>query len=407
MPGHPEWMVAETTDLGSVFDVGALFSIPGQDRVRALFRHVVFCRLAEPATWERVAESIARDPELDSGFRDRILSGPLDEFRRAGARTHHVGMLDAETGELVRGKVPENPSSCNVVRRFPVLRPSPAEVFGSTLFDYSACRGGSASVVPLEFIVRFGLTRASSVYRRYLDLAPGERSAFASELGLTEPLIPWASLPRPVADFTTKFEPADRMLTRQEALHISALDGPRFDRAIRFVLLGSWAVRSILDDLGLRLWDLKWELARDGDDLVFVDTIDPDSFRATLRAAWGDRAFACHFNKQAVRDYFQLMHPAWVAAIRDAKARARDGGRPFTSLLEEGQEKGAYPATPIVEEAFVRLQADKMRILGDHLRGRTDASRVRDDWNNLALEELAFYENAGKLEEHFSLNGIT
>ena len=37
----------------------------------------------------------------------------------------------------------------------------------------------------------------------------------------------------------------------------------------------------MVEKMGLKLWDLKWEFAKDGDDLVFVDTIDTDSFRAT------------------------------------------------------------------------------------------------------------------------------
>ena len=65
---------------------------------------------------------------------------------------------------------------------------------------------------------------------------------------------------------------------------MSGLDAGTFARSAEMSILGSWAVRALLEEIGLLLWDIKWEFARDGDDLVFVDTVDTDSFRALVEA---------------------------------------------------------------------------------------------------------------------------
>ena len=123
VPGDDAVMVTRTTSRGSVFDVGALFEIAGHDVNRALFRHVLYSRLAEPAVWRRVKAAIESAPELDPSYRAELLGPLLERCCERGARTHHEGMLDALTGEVVRQGVPANPSACNVVRKYQILKP--------------------------------------------------------------------------------------------------------------------------------------------------------------------------------------------------------------------------------------------------------------------------------------------
>ena len=77
----------------------------------------------------------------------------------------------------------------------------------------------------------------------------------------------WQMLDRPIYDLTSKYEPEDRAVTKQEALLKSGLSVQHFTGTIKMALLGAWAVRDLLEEIGLQLWDLKWEFAVDGDDL--------------------------------------------------------------------------------------------------------------------------------------------
>ena len=49
VPGREDLMVCETTNAGSVFDVGSIFDIPGSDVARATFRHALYSRIADIA----------------------------------------------------------------------------------------------------------------------------------------------------------------------------------------------------------------------------------------------------------------------------------------------------------------------------------------------------------------------
>lgn len=406
VPGEPDFMVTQTTERGSVFDVGALFEIPGHDVNRAVFRHVLYSRMGDPAMWQGVKSSIENDDYLEKNYQRDLLSGPLEEFARNGAKTHHIGMLDAVTGEMKPDGVPDNPSAFNVVRKFHILKPDRVDVFGASLFDYSKYPQSDGYVVPLEYIVRFGITSASSVYRKYLKMDEAARKSFEQDLGVSKPLEAWQYLERPVSDFTTKFEPTDRMLSRQEAFITSSLDGELFAAGTKMAVLGAWAVRYLLEGLGLAMWDIKWEFAKDGDELVYVDTIDTDSFRATLELDFEGGKYLNHYNKQAMRDYFRILHPDWIEGINDAKARGDAEGVAFTELLSAGQRAGQYAETPQVEAAFIEIQQNKMIAICDYLLGKTDSSVAADLLKSAGLAELEFYKNKGKLEELASINGI-
>ncbi|HRQ89287.1 MAG TPA: phosphoribosylaminoimidazolesuccinocarboxamide synthase [Bacteroidia bacterium] len=406
VPDDDSVMVTRTTSRGSVFDVGALFEIPGNDVNRALFRHVLYSRMGDPAVWRRVRGAIESAPELDAAFRGDLLGPFLESCCEQGARTHHEGMLDSATGEVVRSGVPTNPSACNVVRKYQILKPERVRVLGAPLFDYSQFPHSDRFVVPLEYIVRFGITSASSVFRKYAAMDAKGKAAFERELGVSRPLEAWQYLERPISDFTSKFEPEDRMVSKQEALAMCGLSGEQFARSGLLAVLGAWVVRDLVEEIGLRLWDLKWEFAKDGDDLVFVDTIDTDSIRATLVLETVDGSFAIHYNKQAMRDYFTLLHGDWITGIQEAKALGQKEGVAFTEILKEGQAEGRFPATPSVEEEFLALQEEKMAAIRDHITGAEAAGAVRERLEAAGRAEIGFYAGRGVLADLRKINGI-
>ncbi len=406
VPGDEGHMVAETTRQGSVFDVGSIFEVEGSDVSRAVFRHVLYSKLAQPETWTAVGDAIRHSPELEQGYRTMLLEGLLEKLVQEGAKTHHAGMIDAESGDLVKGSVPKNPSCFNVTRRYQILKPEQVDVLGAKLFDYAIFRGANGYVVPLEYIVRFGITGASSVYRHYLSLSDAEQLAYERELGVNKPLEAWQMLERPISDCTTKFEPEDRNLTRQEALSLSGLTGAQFADSLKLAVLGAWAVRTVLEPIGLLLWDLKWEFAKDGSELVFVDTIDTDSFRATRYVEHSGRRVVAHFNKQSIRDYYRILHADWMAAVNEAKKRSKREGCAFTELLAAGQKEGMYPETPQIEKGFLAVQVKKMQLIRDYMLGRESADFVREELLECAREELGYYTSAGKLDKFLEFNGV-
>jgi phosphoribosylaminoimidazole-succinocarboxamide synthase len=405
VPGHPDHIICETTEAGSVFDVGSIFTIQGNDLNRAVFRHAMYRRLAQPETWRRVEKALLETSTLGETWRSQLMDGTLPMMMEAGARTHHVGMIDAVTGQIVTEGMPEHPSCYNVVRRFPVMRPQQRNIMGNFVFDYAQFHQSNTYVVPLEYIVRFGVTSGSSILRKYEALGEKERHAFAHELGLAGPMQAWQMLDRPIYDLTSKYEPEDRAVTKQEALLMSGLSAQAFLSTIKMALLGAWAVRELLQEVGLQLWDLKWEFAVDGDDLFFVDTIDADSFRATGTVEVDGCQLIIHYNKQAMRDYYRVACADWYAGVNAAKQEAAHTGQAFKEVLRAGQAAGKYPQTPEVDARFLALQARKTALIRQHVLGETEAASLRASLQETGREEAEFYRSLGKLPEILALNG--
>jgi len=396
-------VVCETTEAGSVFDVGSIFKIEGNDLNRAAFRHAMYTRLGKPETWQRVKKAIETTP-MDEAWRQELLRGPLESMLERGAATHHLGMLDAQSGEVVREGMPANPSCFNVVRRFPVMHPPQRVLLGSFVFDYAQFHQSGTYVVPLEYIVRFGVTSGSSILKKYQSLSDSAKRAYEQELGLSKPMGVWEMLERPIYDLTSKYEPEDRAVSKQEALLMSGLSSEAFLNTVKMSILGGWAVRELLESAGLLLWDLKWEFAVDGDELLFVDTIDADSFRGTGFIEVQGRKLVIHYNKQAMRDYYRLVHPEWFAGINDAKKEAQKTGVPFKQMLREGQAAGKWPATPVVDAVFLDLQARKTALIRDHVLSLRSAAEIRADLEAAGRAETAFYEQKGLLDALLAMN---
>ena len=171
-------------------------------------------------------------------------------------------------------------------------------------------------------------------------------------------------------------------------------------------VLGGWAVRVMVEKMGLKLWDLKWEFAKDGDDLVFVDTIDTDSFRATSVLEDGGDKIVIHYNKQAMRDYYKISHSNWLGSINEAKEEARVTGVPFVDLLRSRQDSGDAPQDPTVDQDFMAIQVDKMNLIKDCILGIRDGSEVSDALADCGKREVDFYTSNGQRDALKKLNGL-
>jgi hypothetical protein len=118
----------------------------------------------------------------------------------------------------------------------------------------------------------------------------------------------------------------------------------------------------------------------------------------------GDKLYFIHFNKQAMRDYYRIMHADWYRAINDAKKAAALEGRPFTEILSEGQKKEEYPPTPTVDREFLDIQREKFYMIQNFIQ---DQSRdMRDESERIALMELDYYLKSGNKEQYEEINSV-
>ncbi|GBE40972.1 MAG TPA: hypothetical protein ENG93_00300 [Nitrospirae bacterium] len=401
VPGSPELIISETTAGGSVFDVGTIFNIEGSDTGRAAFRHLVFQELQAPAAWKELSGQLSADSPAMKLDTAGLFKGLLAEYCEKGAPTHHVGMVEKESGKVFSKGFPPKLSNLTLIRKYQVIKPELKRVFGWHFYDYEKYHQIDGNVVPLEFIVRLGVTNGASILRKYSGLGDAEKASYLNDLGVNS-LSAWSRFDPPIVDLTTKYEPEDRNISRQEAALVSGLDGEMFGRSMIMAVLGAFMLQRVFSKMGLTLWDMKWEIAKDGKNLVFVDTIDTDSVRVTYNMLRDGRQYFVHFNKQSMRDYYKIIHGDWIDAVNEAKKIAAKSGSVFTEILKEGQASGRYPANPNIDAPFLDLQKRKFAMVQDFIQGKGgDIQKVAE---KIASDEIEYYSAAGKLAEYEAMN---
>ena len=315
-------------------------------------------------------------------------------------------MVDGASGRVVEDEFPDKLSKFVVIKKYQVIKPKRIYCNSVPLWDYSQFYHSDKFIIPLENIVRFGMTPGSSVYKKFLSLNDDNRKEYLKELGLTESLDPWMKFSAPIVDFTTKYEPEDRNLDLQESLYISGCNSKVFLDIRSMSILGSLMVSHFFSELGLYLWDIKWEIAKDDNHLVFVDTIDTDSVRVTMQTEFEDNIFHVHFNKQAMRDYYKIIHPKWFSALNSAKQLAMESGKPFHEHLKEGQDCGDFPLTPVVDKDFIEIQKEKFATLLDYMKGLFDRHKAQETLDIIAKREIDFYKKSNNFKLFCEFNKV-
>ena len=398
----PNSLVSETSMGGSVFDVGTIFDIKGSDTARAGFRHLVYRSLMDVAEWADMETYIKTHWGEDYFKKTPVMQEILETVKTTGLKTHHQGMIGADDGKLYADAFPQKLSNLTMIKKYNIYKPESVRFMSAHLYDYEKFYGNDQFVIPLEQIVRFGVTSGSSILRKYNAQSDSGKKAYLHELGVANELVPWETFSTPLIDLTTKYEPEDRNISRQEALLISGIGGDLFKESLARSILASFMVHKIFNRMGLNLWDLKWEIAKDGQDLVFVDTLDTDSVRATLVCNVGDRNYIVHFNKQAMRDYYICVHDDWYAAVNRSKKEATETGKNFNAILKQGQEDGTYPPTPVVDRDFMKIQEDKYAVIEKFITGTGSKEEIAD----IARREVEYFLSTKNKALYQKLNAI-
>lgn len=279
--------------MGSVKDLDVLkpptAEAAGLGRFRFSDRYSVFDWGEMPDTIPRKGEALA----LIGAFFFELME-------REGITHHYRGLV--EKGDLKHLEDLHQPSRLMEVRLFRVVKPEENQ----GVYDYRVFQDLSGNfLIPLEVIYRHALPVGSSVYRR---IDRGE--IYWEDLGLSgPPESEW--LPHPVLDFSTKLEPTDRYLRREEALQISGLTPQEFRQMEQIAQTLAHYITQAYQSLGIVNLDGKFEFALDEDrNLVVIDVVGtPDE----CRLAWKD----IPLSKEILRMYYRTT--VWYRQWEKAK----------------------------------------------------------------------------------------
>ncbi|MFC7176065.1 phosphoribosylaminoimidazolesuccinocarboxamide synthase [Halosegnis marinus] len=242
----------------------------------------------------------------------------FERLEAEGIDTHYRGVVaNGETRPLAEAAVPPREMAIDLTR-VPDLPHEGRD------YDYDAFHAdaGENYLIPLEIVFRNTVPVGSSLRSR---ASPADFDIDADEWP-DEPV----DLPEPVVEFSTKFEESDRYLTRAEADRVAgAADIDELEsvaRAVNDLVTGTAA------EAGLVHEDGKIECCYfDGDVLVadVVGTFDENRFSYDGQ----------QLSKEVVRQYHKREQPEWVAAVSEAKERAkREDVADWRTLCERDPE---------------------------------------------------------------------
>ncbi len=172
-------------------------------------------------------------------------------------------------------------------------------------------------LIPLEWICRWFV--AGSLYDRVK-----EGKVLAKDLGFASghTIRSGEPLPEPFIEVSTKLEKTDRLLKKEEALHISGLSSQEYEDAREVVLKIDEDIGKSVASRGLIHVDGKKELAFDeGREIMVIDvygTADEDRFWD--KACYEQGEFV-DLSKEYVRQYYRR------TGYKDQLYKARDAGQ--------------------------------------------------------------------------------
>lgn len=289
----------EYSDRYSVFDWGEMPDpLPQKGAALAVMADAIYRRLGEPwGAWTPVFAELAKSPRLK-------------KLQTEGLAHHGISLVDSAGKQLAPGTC----SSLWLVRACERHLPE----FQNGTWDYAWYQSVEAQnierpmLVPLEVVFRFGAPEGSSFFKR-------TNENYVHSLGLSKIPSPGEWFEKPIVEYFTKLEATDRFLTVEEAKHIAGLSEAEENSLRELSLLIACRIKDIFAELGLALWDGKFEFAfLPGRELCLVDAIGPDELRLTSKKG-------VHVSKEYLRQYYR--DSAWYKAAEQAKKMARARGQ--------------------------------------------------------------------------------
>lgn len=313
--------VFEFTDDYSVFDYGKMpDKIDGKGQSLALMTASIFEQIENPKTWRELYEVALWDAFDDSQFKEEIKnSKALKRLKREGLRTHYLGMV-SEDGKLKALKDLKKFTNLVAIKSVNVVHPKKVRVANAYGWNYSGLLQYQCRLIPLECIFRFGAPKGSSFFER------SKNKDYLKALGLSDEPTEGSWFSRPIVEFSTKLEPADRVVDYEFALNISGL-GDRFVEIYELTILGALWLKYRFAKANIELWDGKFEFALIGNELVLVDAITPDELRLTFEGV--------QMSKEPIRQYYKVHQPDFVSAMKEAKKLSTTDSRALKDIVAD------------------------------------------------------------------------
>ncbi|MDI6782341.1 MAG: phosphoribosylaminoimidazolesuccinocarboxamide synthase [bacterium] len=240
----------------------------------------------------------------------------LEKLEEMGIRTHYLGVVENDAAKNAKKAKKakkldeiETIPSCMEVKLVRVIKPQliePSPNQGSC-YDYSYYNNEQTNLlIPLEAIYRNYLPDGSSVFKR---LKNGQLTK--EDLGLTIDPVSGQKLDPPMLDFSTKLEPIDRYISREEAKGISGLLEDEFCEILRITGAINKLISEEAGRIGLVNEDGKVEFGLDTDRrLILVDVLGtPDECRFTFNGL--------PVSKEVARIFYRKT--AWFQDVEKAK----------------------------------------------------------------------------------------
>jgi len=369
------------SDRYSIFDWGEMPDlIPGKGDALASMARDFFALLGQPDHWRtwQLPEWLAKD------FRNDVTTREAWRDLKARGVLHHAVLSDATDRE------DSSTTSRDMIVKKVEVPEVPAVHHGNTIhYDYYFYENKPEnSLVPLEFICRFGCPEGSSLLKRIKN-NPG----LIHDLGLHEDPKEGTFFDRPVFELSTKLEPTDRLLTYDEAKKLAGLNQSEWDYVTTQTLLVAVRLYEIFERMGLKLWDgkVEWAFGRYNPasghrDFILVDSIGPDELRLTYDNV--------QVSKEVLRQHYA--GTAWLKATEEAKQLAKQRGQEdWQSICANELHQTPAKLDPhykdLVSKMYQALAHDVKEITievqqGDRVREFSDYSDLK-----MIVQELVSY----------------
>ena len=304
------------SDRYSVFDWGPMpDTLKNKAKTLGVMCSLLFKELSDPESWKK-------------WFKKEGIEGPLaKELLAKGVQTHFISALDDQMKEADIFSMGDS----ILVERCHV----PQIPFVNGRYDYEFYKEKSVdTLVPLEVIFRHGLPSGSSLFDRLED------SAYRKELGIEGIPKQGAYFDRPLIEFSTKLEHTDRYISRKDAMEMAGMSDGEMAKLIQLTEVLALRLKSIFNDIGVCLWDGKFEFAfiqgEKERDFKLVDSMGPDEVRLTLSDI--------HLSKEMLRQFYRTVD--WADCVKKAKAIAKERKESHWQKICTEELKSSPPLLP-------------------------------------------------------------
>ncbi len=332
---RPDRLFFHFTDDYSVFDWGKMpDTIENKGRALAKMGAFFFEQLGSPEIFQSLKGSKHLE-RFDKAFLDARFKHPVFEgvcgVVNFGLPHHFKELIESEDKDvsLVDSLLSAMPLMEVLTAR--VERPELHQIDGQPTYFYPHTQAQAEAqrtgrrLVPLEIVFRFGMPAGSSLKER-LEKNPD----YARQLGLKVQPKEGEWLERPVIEFFTKLEPKDRLLSTQEAAHVSGLNAFEFEYLTEMSFQAALALYVLFAEKGIELWDGKFEMIIDygahkeaesssttsGGILLLADSVGPDELRLIYKGV--------HLSKEMLRRIYR--GTPWEESLKKAQLMAKGRG---------------------------------------------------------------------------------